>query len=62
MAHVLKASTAATFQFHMGYVPRPSRHEGRPDMTNRKFLLQRAIGLLTTLAAFAFVIDGAKRW
>ena len=31
-------------------------------MTNRKFLLQRAIGLLTTLAAFAFVIDGAKRW
>jgi hypothetical protein len=31
-------------------------------MTNRKYLLQRAIGLLTTLAAFAFVVDGAKRW
>jgi hypothetical protein len=31
-------------------------------MTNRKYLLQRAIGLLTTLAAFAFAVDGAKRW
>ena len=31
-------------------------------MTNRKYLLQRAIGLLATMAAFAFAVDGAKRW
>jgi hypothetical protein len=32
-------------------------------MTTAKYLAQRAIMLLGTLAAFAFVIDGgAKRW
>jgi hypothetical protein len=31
-------------------------------MTTAKFLAQRAITLLGTLAAFAFVVDGAKRW
>jgi hypothetical protein len=32
-------------------------------MTTRQYLLQRAIGLLGTLAAFAFFLDGgAKRW
>ena len=31
-------------------------------MTTAKFLAHRAMLLLGTLAAFAFVIDGAKRW
>ena len=62
MGHVLKAPTADTFRVHTGTVPRPSRHEGPPDMTTRKYLLQRAIGLLSTMAAFAFAVEGAKRW
>ena len=33
-----------------------------PDMTTMKALAQRAIMFLGTMAAFAFVIDGAKRW
>jgi hypothetical protein len=31
-------------------------------MTNLKYLAQRAIPILSTMAAFAFVIHGAKRW
>jgi hypothetical protein len=31
-------------------------------MTKTKALAQRAIMFLGTMAAFAFVIDGAKRW
>ncbi len=31
-------------------------------MTNMKYVAQRAIMLLGTVAAFAFVIGGAKRW
>jgi hypothetical protein len=31
-------------------------------MTTMKCLAQRAIMFLGTMAAFAFVIDGAKRW
>ena len=31
-------------------------------MTTMKALAQRALMFLGTMAAFAFVIDGAKRW
>jgi hypothetical protein len=35
---------------------------GSGDMTTMKALAQRAIMFLGTMAAFAFIIDGAKRW
>jgi len=31
-------------------------------MTTAKYLAHRAVAVLGTLAAFAFVVDGAKRW
>jgi len=41
----------------------PRRYEtGSGTMTTFKFYAQRATMFLGTLAAFAFVIDGAKRW
>jgi hypothetical protein len=33
-----------------------------PDMDKMKFLAQRATLLLSTVAAYAFLMDGGKRW
>jgi hypothetical protein len=32
------------------------------DMTTMKAIAHRAIMFLGTMAAFAFIVDGAKRW
>jgi len=53
---------ATTFLFPRARCPDRPFSEGT-EMTTAKYLAGRAIMLLGTLAAFAFVVDGgAKRW
>ena len=61
MGHRLSADARAT----VGVLDRdralPQPREG-PYMLKMKYLANRAILFLGSMAAFAFVIDGAKRW
>ena len=60
--HVLKVAPALRSPLLTGTVPRSSRHPKETVMTTAKFLANRALMLLGTMAAFAFVMQGAKRW
>ena len=40
----------------------PPRPRGMPDMDKMKYLAQRATMLLCAVAAYAFLMDGGKRW
>ena len=40
----------------------PPRPRGMPDMDTMKYLAQRATLLLSAVAAYAFLMDGGKRW
>ena len=56
--------TGGTLRFgsSKGGSPTNSQEKEVPDMPTIKALAQRAIMFLGTMAAFAFVINGAKRW
>jgi hypothetical protein len=40
----------------------PPRPRGMPEMDKMKYFAQRATLLLSTVAAYAFLMDGGKRW
>jgi hypothetical protein len=61
MGHALRRRGHGTFMALKGDA-HSTPITGSGDMTTMKALAQRAIMFLGTMAAFAFVIDGAKRW
>jgi hypothetical protein len=62
MGHALRRWGRVTVRFLLGESPVNPKLKEAPDMPTMKALAQRAIMFLGTMAAFAFVINGAKRW